>query len=195
MSLFRPGCNTEASQIYISRGDGNFTKVPIAVDRGYFFEPDRIQRPDIQVCHRLLMDVDGDGQLDFVQPESGTLENPITQAGRLRIYFRTGKKPDRIKGTRQRHRCQHDDRVRPRGSRCRWSRDLSVSERLQWPAGRRGLWLHALGRPGGGGTDEHHALFDGVRRLDSRCPPQGMAWVHQGGPDKRPHTGQGHEVL
>ncbi len=92
------GCNTLESKMYISRGDGNFTKVPLNVDRGFFFEPDPLEHPEIQVCHRLLMDVDGDGQLDFVQPESGTVENPITQAGRLRIYFRTGKKPDRIKG-------------------------------------------------------------------------------------------------
>ncbi len=98
------GCHTTVSKAYISRGDGTFTKVPLVardldggqtgnIPAGYGFGPFFGQEDAQQFCHNVMMDIDGDGQLDYVQPELGQ-----QQSARLHIYFRDGKKPDRIKG-------------------------------------------------------------------------------------------------
>ena len=82
------GCNTLVTKAYISKGDGTFTRVdlPDISNNGY-----AALIGAAQFCPHVMMDIDGDGQMDFVQPE-----NASQNAGHLQIYFRDSKKPDRI---------------------------------------------------------------------------------------------------
>jgi len=83
-----PGCSATAdgpeAMVYLSHGDGTFSQVTLRTTDG--FVP-----PGLKIgiaCPHVLMDVDGDGQKDLVQPELAS--------DNLHIYFRDRPRPDRI---------------------------------------------------------------------------------------------------
>jgi RHS repeat-associated protein len=90
-----PGCAASAAgapsaTAYISTGNGRFTPVPLNIPAGLGLTSLFPAGGGVQVCPSMLMDVDGDGQKDLVQPEPGS--------DVLHIYFRQGKRPDRLTG-------------------------------------------------------------------------------------------------
>jgi RHS repeat-associated protein len=88
-----PTCGTTAggppATAYISKGDGTFTAIQLNdIPSGAEFPADPQHGLSQRVCPHVVMDVDGDGQKDYVQSEVGS--------DVLHIYFRDGKRPDRI---------------------------------------------------------------------------------------------------
>jgi RHS repeat-associated protein len=86
-----PGCSPTANgppaQAYISNGNGTFTVQTLPIPSGLSFVVP--QPTGGTVCPHALLDIDGDGQKDFVQPEAGT--------DQLQVYYRKGGTPDKIK--------------------------------------------------------------------------------------------------
>jgi RHS repeat-associated protein len=83
-----PGCSATAggpdAQVYLSGGSGNFTPVTLRTPGGFVPSGLKID----QACPHVMMDVDGDGQRDLVQPEMAS--------DNLHIYFRDTPRPDRL---------------------------------------------------------------------------------------------------
>lgn len=81
--ILAPGCSPSAgapgATAYISRGDGRFAVEALPIPSGLKID---------QACPHVLMDIDGDGQKDYVQPEFGS--------DNLHVYFRRGQKADRM---------------------------------------------------------------------------------------------------
>ena len=81
--ILAPGCSPNAgapgAKAYISRGDGAFFVETMPIPSGLKID---------EACPHVLMDIDGDGQKDYVQPEFGS--------DNLQIYFRVGPRANRI---------------------------------------------------------------------------------------------------
>jgi hypothetical protein len=83
-----PGCSSSTdgpdARADISRGDGTFSPVTLRTPGGFIPTGLKIDK----ACPHALMDIDGDGQKDLVQPE--------VASDNLHIYFRDDPRPDRI---------------------------------------------------------------------------------------------------